>query len=129
MVKTKSVYDPAEQSDGERMLVSQYWPRGFSKGRLGSSAWLRNLAPSRGLLQPWKAGSISWEEYVSRYHEEMSAHKKEIEELAEKARAGTITLLCFEREGNPCCHRHLLKRLIEKSMADTEEPLSEPKSL
>jgi len=129
MVKTKSVYDPAEELDGERILVSRYRPRGISKERLLESAWLRSVAPSPELLRAWKAGSISWEEYVSRYHEEMSAHKKEIEELAEKARAGTITLLCFKREGNPCCHRHLLKRLIEKSMADTEEPLSEPKSL
>ena len=28
MFKTKSVYDPAEDGDGERILVTRYWPRG-----------------------------------------------------------------------------------------------------
>ncbi len=34
MIKTKSAYDPVEESDGERILVSRYWPRGLSKKRL-----------------------------------------------------------------------------------------------
>jgi len=38
MVKTKSVYDPVESDDGERILVTRYWPRGLSKERLSLSA-------------------------------------------------------------------------------------------
>lgn len=114
MIKTKSVYDPIEESDGNRILVTRYWPRGLSKKRLLLTAWLRNLAPSVELLCAWKSESISWKEYEVRYSKEMIAQRKEIDALVQKAREGIVTLLCFERENNPCCHRHLLKTMIEK---------------
>ncbi len=47
MVKTKCLYDPVEESDGDRILVTRYWPRGVSKERLSITDWLRNLALSR----------------------------------------------------------------------------------
>ena len=68
-VKTKRVYDPAEASDGDRILVTRYWPRGISRERLSITEWLRNLAPSKELLRDWKKQRISWEEYTVRYHE------------------------------------------------------------
>jgi len=116
MVKTKSVYDQAEGSDGDRILVTRYWPRGISKARLSAAEWMRDVAPSKKLLEDWKDGRISWDEYTVRYHKEMLAQEAAIAALRQKAREGTITLLCFEREGDPRCHRHLLKKLIEKRM-------------
>ncbi len=113
MVKTKSVYDSAEESDGERILVTRYWPRGISKARLAAAEWIREVAPSKELLEDWKASRISWDEYAVRYHKEMLAHGSAIAALKRKAGASTITLLCFEREGDPHCHRHLLKNLID----------------
>jgi len=113
MIKTKSVYDPAGKSDGEGILVTRFRPWWIPKKKLLVSGWMRNLSPSAELLNLWKDGRISWEEYAARYNKEMSAQRTEIEELAEKARRGTITLLCFEREDDPCCHRHLLKKMIE----------------
>jgi len=113
MVKTKSVYDRVEESDGERILVTQFWPRGISKARLSVAEWMRELAPSIELLGDWKAGRISWDEYTLRYHKEMLAHEAAIAALRQTAREGTITLLCFEPELDPHCHRHLLKELIE----------------
>ena len=50
----------------------------------------------------------------TRYHQEMLQQQEKIRELAKRASCKTITLLCFEREDNPHCHRHLLKKLIEK---------------
>jgi uncharacterized protein YeaO (DUF488 family) len=55
-----------------------------------------------------------------RYHEEMLERHGRVKRLAEKSKHGTITLLCFEREDNPCCHRHLLKRLIENEEQNVE---------
>ena len=71
MVKTKRVYDPAEASDGDRILVTRYWPRGLSRERLSITDWLLNLAPSKELLSDWKNKRISWDEYTTRYHEEV----------------------------------------------------------
>jgi len=116
MVKTKSVYDEAQESDGERILVTRYWPRGISKTWLRHKEWMRDVAPSKELLEDWKGGRISWDEYTVRYRREMLAHKTTIVGLAEKSGVSTITLLCFEREGDPHCHRHLLKDLIEQEM-------------
>ena len=113
MVKTKSAYDPVEKPDGQRFLVARFWPRGLSKAKLSLTAWLRELAPGKELLKAWKAGQISWTGYELRYREEMSGRHEEIDRLAGKAAHGTITLLCFEKEGDPCCHRHLLKEMIE----------------
>ena len=114
MVKTKSVYDPAEDTDGQRILVTRFWPRGLSKARLSVAQWMKDVAPSRELLEDWKAGRISWDEYTVRYYREMLAHEATISDLRRRAGVGTITLLCFEREGDPHCHRHLLKVLIEQ---------------
>ena len=114
MVKTKSVYDPVEESDGQRILVTRYWPRGLSKEQLSLTEHLRNVAPSVELLKDWKTGSISWAKYEKRYGQEMLQQQDKINELAKRTNDKTITLLCFEREDNPHCHRHLLKKLIEK---------------
>ena len=113
MVKTKRLYDPVEELDGDRILVTRYWPRGVSKERLSITDWLRNLAPSKELVNDWKKQKILWEEYTLRYYEEMQGQREAIRDLANRAKQDTITLLCFEQEDNPCCHRHLLKRLIE----------------
>jgi len=114
MIKTKSVYDSAEETDGERILVSRYWPRSLSKERLFLTEHLKDMAPSVELLRDWKKRDISWESYKKRYHQEMTAQLGKIKELAKRANSRTITLLCFEREKNPFCHRYLLKGLIEK---------------
>jgi uncharacterized protein YeaO (DUF488 family) len=115
MVKTKCIRDPVEESDGERILVMRYWPHGYSKKSLSLTERLLELAPSAQLLNDWKEKRISWEEYEIRYLEEMSGQRQreKIRELGERAKHGTITLLCFEPEGDPHCHRHLLKGLIE----------------
>ena len=114
MIKTKSVYDPAEKADGQRILVTRYWPRGLFRERLSLTNYLKDLAPSVELLRDWKAGQISWAEYEGCYCQEMRQQRAKIEELAIRASSTTITLLCIEREDNPHCHRHLLKGLIER---------------
>ena len=114
MVKTKRVYDQPVESDGERILVTRYWPRPLSKEQVAHTVWLRDLAPSKELLRAWKKKRISWEMYTVRYHEEMQDQQEAIRGLAARAKCNTITLLCFEYEDDPCCHRHLLKKLIEQ---------------
>jgi uncharacterized protein YeaO (DUF488 family) len=114
IVKTKSVYDIVEESDGDRILVTRFWPRGRSRKVLLLTEWVQELGPSVKLLKDWKKGNISWDEYEKRYFEEMLSQEEKIKELANRANIKTVTLLCFEKEDDPCCHRHLLKRLIEK---------------
>ncbi len=120
MVKTKRVYDPVEESDGDRFLVSRSWARPHSKKKLAITDWLKTLAPSKELHDDWQERKISWEEYTLRYHEEMRGQREAIRDLAKRTKRGTITLHCYEYEDNPCCHRHLLKRLIEDEERNVE---------
>ena len=114
MVKTKSIKDPVEESDGTRILVTRY-PVRFKKHKPPFiMEWARDVAPSKELLHDWRNEKISWKQYTVRYHEEMSSQKEAIRDFASRASRDTITLLCFEREDDPCCHRHLLKKLIEQ---------------
>jgi uncharacterized protein YeaO (DUF488 family) len=105
-----------EESDGDRIMVARFWPRGRSRNDVHLTEWMRELWPGVKLLTDWKQGDISWQEYEKRYFEEMSSQRDKIRELTNRANIKTVTLLCIEKEDNLCCHRHLLKRLIEKVM-------------
>jgi uncharacterized protein YeaO (DUF488 family) len=111
-VRAKSVYDHASPDDGERILITQYWPRGVSRARV--TTYTRVLAPSREILHALKSGAISWSEYEARYLDEMrgEAAREQIAVLAQRARDETITLMCVCRE-DAQCHRRLLRDLIE----------------
>ncbi|QAY74371.1 DUF488 family protein [Agromyces protaetiae] len=49
----KRVYDPAESSDGYRVLVDRLWPRGVSKQRAELDVWNKDVAPSAALRTEW----------------------------------------------------------------------------
>ena len=112
MVKTKSIFDPVEESDGRRILVAL-----TGKDKTKFDEWLTSLAPTYALLYGYKDGKITWEEYVSEYKRLMKREKcqENIRRLAELSKKQDITLLCWEQEGNPHCHRHLLKEMIDSS--------------
>jgi uncharacterized protein YeaO (DUF488 family) len=122
-IKTKSVYDPFEESDGIRILVTRYHPRkkGFKKG-IGYSLWLRNLSPANDIIKKFKGGLIGQSRFTKYYMDQISNRKQgskfdeDYSKILELLHEGkTISLLCYEREGE-FCHRHLLKSFIEKEL-------------
>ena len=44
------MYEPFEVSDGTRVLVERVWPRGLTKEHASVDVWLKNIAPSAGLM-------------------------------------------------------------------------------
>ncbi len=108
-VKTKCLFDPPEESDGRRLLVCHSLPKGKSEKDL-QGEWQPEFGPSYGLLSDWKQGNITWEEYERRY----KAGIRYLDAIVRWAREGTITLLCWEKESNPHCHRYILKGMIEE---------------
>ncbi len=113
MIKTKSVYyDKVEEEDGVRILIMRHWCRPLSKEKAKIDEWLRELAPSRQLLEDWNNHRIHWPEYKRRYLEEMKGQKENIRKLTKRAKTETITLLCKEL-ADEHCHRKLLKSLID----------------
>lgn len=112
MIKVeKSVYDKAEPSDGKRILVMKLWPRGISKDRV--DLWMKDLGTDRELIRKWKEGKITWERFAAEYRKSLRGKEDALERLAEESKAGTITLLCTDRDPARC-HRSLLKAAIEE---------------
>lgn len=111
-VKTKSVYEPADPGDGVRVLITRYYPRGFKKDRF--DRWEKALSPSRELLEAYRSGEKSWDQFKVAFLSEMRASPESseaIRELSLLAKAQGVTLLCYERAGLNC-HRHLIAEIL-----------------
>lgn len=122
MIRTKSVFDPKEENDGVRVLITRYPVRvkGFKKG-IGYDLWLRHLAPYGNLLQKYQQGQIDWNTFAMNYNSTIDdAYADPIADDLFKVlhfilEGETVTLLCFERgnEDTLHCHRRLLKKHLE----------------
>lgn len=117
-VYTKRWDDPRDASDGYRLLVTRYRPRGLPKDQETWDAWDPSLGPSKELhAAAYGKGRapVSWPLYRAAYLREMRPQAAAIAALASRVAAGeTITLLCSSactRESR--CHRSILKELIE----------------
>ena len=120
-INTKRWNDPIAADDGFRLLICRYRPRGVRKADETWHTWCPELGPSSQLHADYygKHGPpITWDEYRSRYLEEMQAQRELIEELALLHREGKmITLLCSSAcEDAVHCHRTLLHELIEGAL-------------
>jgi uncharacterized protein YeaO (DUF488 family) len=71
-LRTKSIYEPREESDGVRVLVTRFYPRGVKRERF--DRWTRELSPSRELLRAYRAREKSWEEFRSEFVAELRAN-------------------------------------------------------
>jgi len=110
----KSIYDPQSKSDGSRVLVMQYWPRGVKKERIDE--WYRDLGTSKELIKAWKEKQITWSQFKKRYITQLKDQNKQplIRQLAQRAKIERITLLCSCSDPNKC-HRSILKEQIMKA--------------
>jgi len=110
-IRLKRVYEPASPDDGYRVLSTRYWPRGVP--RSACDEYTTKTAPSRALLREFKHEGLSWDEYLPRYLDEMSATeaRSAIVQLAELAQSKRITLMCI-CEDEKRCHRSKLRDLI-----------------
>ena len=109
--------------DGTRVLTMRYWPRGVRKDHV--DCWLRDLAPSPGLLSECKerradlaVQSIErgeeefWSWFTTAYRSEMREVAELISELRVRHESGeVITLLCVCHHTRQC-HRSVLAELI-----------------
>lgn len=112
MIKTKSIYKPKEESDGIRILVTRFYPRGVRKGHFDH--WIRDLSPSAELLQDYKSGQTTWNEFTAALLSEFRGNNNSlytIHRLHAESNLNNITLLCYEKDGTPC-HRYILRDII-----------------
>lgn len=98
VVQTKRAYDATQESDGYRVLIDHVWPRGVSRERAHLDEWARELAPSDELRTWFSHVPERFEQFRVRYRDELAAHADALEELRERARNGTVTIVYAARD-------------------------------
>lgn len=99
MITVKRAYEPADPSDGYRVLIDRLWPRGVSKAKARLDAWEKDIAPSRQLREWYKHDPARWPEFRARYKKELRAATAEmiLADLVRRARRGRVTLVYGSR--------------------------------
>ena len=64
-IQCKRVYDPAEQSDGYRVLVDRLWPRGIKKTDLALDEWDKEITPSTELRKAFHGEVVDFAPFAS----------------------------------------------------------------
>lgn len=100
MITAKRAYEPADPSDGYRVLIDRLWPRGVSKAKARLDAWEKDIAPSRELREWYGHDPAKWPEFRTRYTKELrtAAAKKILADLLRRARHGRVTLVYGSRD-------------------------------
>jgi uncharacterized protein YeaO (DUF488 family) len=95
VIAAKRAYEPAESSDGYRVLIDRLWPRGVSKAKARLDAWEKDISPSRELREWYGHDPAKWPEFRKRYTKELRAAKAKVvlADLARRARRGRVTLV------------------------------------
>ena len=116
MIKTKCLYYPKDISDGERILITRYWPRGIKKEHF--DRWHKELSLSRDLLKKYKNNKIDFQTFERLFLEEIEKSNaidicKEI--VNKNMKGKNITLLCYEKD-EEICHRKFVKNICEQEL-------------
>ena len=93
MLRIKRIYDSPAAEDGNRVLVDRLWPRGLTKEGARVDEWLKEIAPSDELRKWFDHDPARWEEFRTRYREELKTQVGLLDKLRGEARKGTVTLL------------------------------------
>lgn len=121
MIRIKRVYAPPDESDGVRILVDRLWPRGVSKAAARIDEWRKDLAPTTVLRKGFGHDPSKWEEFQSRYRNELETEGKmeQLRSLGKRARKETITLVYAARDE---AHNNavVIKKLVETLSAHSE---------
>ena len=113
MIKT-SYISLLNKTTGIRVLVTRHKPKSLKTGDY--EVWAQELSPSKELLETYKAGDCSWEEFEEKFKKEILVSQpaqKKLEELKKLAETNEVTLFCYEKK-ETTCHRRILKEIIER---------------
>lgn len=98
MIRIKRAYEEVSDRDGSRILVDRLWPRGISKDRARIDRWAKELSPSTELRKWFGHDPKKWVEFQKRYRNELSDRQAELNDIAQEARRGPVTLVYGARD-------------------------------
>ena len=97
-LRLKRIYDAPDADDGYRILVDALWPRGITRERAALDEWARDLAPSDALRRWFSHDPAKFDEFRTRYCDELASHHEHVDALRSRAAAGPVTLLYAARD-------------------------------
>jgi uncharacterized protein YeaO (DUF488 family) len=97
-VRLKRAYDPPAPMDGYRVLIDRLWPRGVSREQARLDDWDTELPPSTELRRWFGHEPGRFEEFRSRYIDELREQRPRLAALRRRARKGTLTLVYSARD-------------------------------
>lgn len=115
LYQIKRVYEPAQPSDGCRILVDRLWPRGLSKEAAAIDIWLKDIAPSPE-LRTWFGHDVArWAGFQTRYLEELKSPERSaaFDHLEAVQREKGVVTLLFGARDEVHNHAALLLRILK----------------
>ena len=99
MIYTERVYDYDNSKKAFTILVDRLWPRGISKEDAFWDEWWREIAPGNELRKWFAHDKNKWDEFKSRYLEELKENRELIIQLKKlEKKHGTVVLLYAARD-------------------------------
>ena len=92
-IEIKRIYDTPSNDDGYRILVDRIWPRGVSKEDAKLDEWNKDIAPTSELRKWFDHDPKKFEEFNEKYRKELEDKKDDLNDICEKAKSQTVTLL------------------------------------
>ena len=98
MYQIKRVYDKPAKSDGYRVLVDRFYPRGLSKAKAAYKVWFRDIAPSADLIKWYHQDPEKrWKKFKAEYKKELrsKAGKVELADLIDIIESRPVVTLLY----------------------------------
>jgi uncharacterized protein YeaO (DUF488 family) len=105
------VYDDVDPDDGQRVLVDRIWPRGVRKDDPRVGVWRKDVAPSKELREWYHHRPERFDEFASRYKEELH-DSPALDDLRKLTQRGAVTLVTATREVEGS-HAAVLAKLLK----------------
>lgn len=114
-IHIKRAYQPADKTDGYRILVDRIWPRGVKKAEAEVSEWIKEAAPSTELRKWFNHDPEKWKDFQKKYLDELknNAAADELLDLVRKHKKVTLVYSAKDEEHNQAV---VLKHYLEKKL-------------
>ena len=99
MFKIKSIYEPADEEDGFRIMVNKSWPEELFQEDTEIDLWLKEIAPKSDIDKWITENSVDCEGFKEEYRRELRKKKTLISIILNfEKEKGTVTLLYSEHD-------------------------------
>lgn len=109
LIQTKRIYEEPLDTDGTRVLIDRFWPRGVKKEAAKLDAWCKDTGPSHELRKRFHAAHADaprdeedaeahWNEFRALYLAELDANPEAAAEPLAFAAEGPLTLRYAARD-------------------------------